>query len=231
MPGKQQIPRPAAVRPGEAPSWAALDPADLHGISIDHVRRAMASVGPADPVPQLPYEASPAAVLVPLFEEDGETRIILTRRAGHLRSHTGEVAFPGGRLDKGESPLAAALREAAEEVGIDTSAVDILGQLAPLATMSSRAGITPFVGVLPARPVLHPSPDEVELAFDVALAELLVSGVYREERWDSPLGLDRPMHFFELPDDTVWGATARILHELLDLVVLSGRTGPPRSER
>jgi 8-oxo-dGTP pyrophosphatase MutT (NUDIX family) len=179
----------------------------------------MATVGPADPFPALPYAASPAAVLIPLFEEAGEARVILTRRAAHLRSHTGEVSFPGGRLEEDEAPVAAALREAAEEVGIDPAEVDIVGELAPLATMSSRSGITPFVGVLPGRPVLRPNPSEVAHAFDVALDELLEPGVYREERWDFPAGAgDRPVHFFELPEDIVWGATARILHELLDLV-------------
>jgi 8-oxo-dGTP pyrophosphatase MutT (NUDIX family) len=203
-------------------------------VALDAVRAAMATMGPAKPWPpavpasQLPFEGRPAAVLVPLFEEDGQARVILTRRAAHLRSHTGEVSFPGGRLEPEESPLTAALREAAEEVGLDPGAVEILGQLEPLATLSSRSGITPFVGVLAARPVLTPNPHEVEHAFDVSLAELLDPAVYREERWDTPWADDRPVHFFDLPDDIVWGATARILHQLLELVavnVLSGRTG------
>jgi 8-oxo-dGTP pyrophosphatase MutT (NUDIX family) len=203
-------------------------------VTLDHVRQAMATIGPAKPWPpavpatQLPFEGKPAAVLVPVFEDDGQARVILTRRSSRLRSHTGEVSFPGGRLDPGEAPLAAALREASEEIGLAPSDVEILGQLEPLATLSSRSGITPFVGVLSARPVLHPNPHEVELAFDVALAVLMDEAVYTEERWDTPWGKDRAVHFFHLPDDIVWGATARILHELLELVVLnalSGRTG------
>jgi 8-oxo-dGTP pyrophosphatase MutT (NUDIX family) len=161
-------------------------------------------------------------VLAPLFEEDGETRVILTRRAAHLRSHTGEVSFPGGRLDDDEAPVAAALREAAEEVGIDPTAVDIIGELSPLATVGSRASITPFVGVLGGRPVLTPNPEEVELAFDVSLAELMGDGVFREERWQFAGLQNRPMYFFELPDDIVWGATARMLFELLELVAFAG---------
>jgi 8-oxo-dGTP pyrophosphatase MutT (NUDIX family) len=168
---------------------------------------------------ELPGPPRPAAVLVPLFEEDDETRVVLTRRAAHLRSHTGEVSFPGGRLDPGEEAVAAALREAGEEVGIDPRAVEILGQLAPLTTMSSAAAITPFVGVMARRPVLHPNPAEVELAFDVALADLVSDGVYHEERWSRPERGEWPVHFFDLPEDIVWGATARILHELLVLVV------------
>jgi 8-oxo-dGTP pyrophosphatase MutT (NUDIX family) len=196
----------------------------------------MATTGPAEPWPpagpgvQLPFSGSPAAVLVPLFEEDGQARVILTRRSDRLRSHTGEVSFPGGRLEPDEAPLAAALREAGEEVGLVAEDVEILGQLEPLATLSSRSGITPFVGVLPARPVLHPNPHEVEHAFDVALVELLDDAVYREERWDTQWGADRPVHFFDLPEDMVWGATARILHELLELVVLNRSAGEQADE-
>lgn len=163
----------------------------------------------------------PAAVLVPLFEEDGETFVILTRRSSRLRSHTGEVSFPGGRVDPGEARLAAALREAAEEVGLDPAAVEIIGELSPLSTMSSRAAITPFVGVLSERPRLAPNPAEVERVFDVSLAELASEEVYHEELWElAEMGV-REMNFFELVGDTVWGATARMLRELLELVFQS----------
>jgi 8-oxo-dGTP pyrophosphatase MutT (NUDIX family) len=167
-------------------------------------------------------EADPngaAGVLVPLFEQVGETRVILTRRAAHLRSHTGQVAFPGGRLEPGEGALAGALRESHEEIGLDPGEVEVLGQLAPLTTVSSGSRITPFVGALAQRPRVLPNPAEVARIFDVSLAELLTDEVYREERWDLPGQDDRPMHFFEVDDETVWGATARVLTELLELVV------------
>jgi 8-oxo-dGTP pyrophosphatase MutT (NUDIX family) len=230
VPGRQRIPRPPHTRPGGDPPWHGVD---LPPITVDHVRQAMATMGPAKPWPpavpaaQLPFQGSPAAVLVPVFDEAGAARVILTRRSGTLRSHTGEVSFPGGRLEPGEAPLAAALREAGEEIGLAPGDVEILGQLEPLATLSSRSGITPFVGALPARPVLDPNPHEVEHAFDVAFAELMADGVYKEERWDTEWADDRPVHFFDLAEDIVWGATARILHSLLELVVLnaiSGRT-------
>lgn len=181
----------------------------------------MRAIGPAEPVPEFPFAVRPAAVLVPLFEEDGEVRVVLTRRAAHLRSHTGEVSFPGGRIEEDEAPLAAALREASEEVGLDPALVEIAGQLTPLSTLSSRAGITPFVGLLARRPVLSPDVGEVELAFDVALTDLMTDDVYHGELWTFPDGQERPVHFFDLPDDIVWGATARILHQLMDLIVLA----------
>jgi len=174
---------------------------------------------PSSPPVELPGldrpGSRPAAVLCALFEEAGEARVILTRRSSQLRSHTGEVSFPGGRLDPDELPVAAALREASEEVGLDPAAVEILGQLSALSMSSSNAVITPFVGVLVGRPMLHPNPAEVDRAFDVSLAELVSDGVYHQELWELP-GLGwRELNFFDLDGDTVWGATARVLRELL----------------
>jgi 8-oxo-dGTP pyrophosphatase MutT (NUDIX family) len=227
--GRQQIPRPPRVRAGLAPPWADLPPERRRGIGIAAVEAAMARRGPSVPVPassptvELPGldqpGSRPAAVLCALFEEDGEARVILTRRSSRLRSHTGEVSFPGGRLDPDEMPVAAALREASEEVGLDPAAVEILGQLSPLSTFSSQATITPFVGVLGSRPVLHPNPAEVERAFDVSLAELMSDRVYRQELWELPGVGWRELNFFDLFGDTVWGATARMLRELLELVI------------
>ena len=119
----------------------------------------------------------------------------------------------------GEESEAAALREAREEVGIDPSSVEIIGRLSSLRTVLNPSAITPFVGVVPARPRLVPNPSEVERAFDVPLVELLDPEVYREELWTFPDGTEHPMQFFELVGDTVWGATARMLIELLDLLV------------
>jgi 8-oxo-dGTP pyrophosphatase MutT (NUDIX family) len=187
---------------------------------MERVRAAFARLD-STPAGSDPHGRARAAVLVPLFELHGDVRVILTRRAAHLRSHTGEVSFPGGRLDAGETPLDAALREAAEEVGMAVSATQIIGQLAPIATISASSSITPFVAVLDDRPTLRPNPGEVERAFDVALAELLADGVFREEWWQLADGGERPMYFFDLADDIVWGATARMLYELLELVAFA----------
>ena len=215
---RQRVPRPPGARPGRPAPWAEV-PAELRtGVRIDHIRAALDRIGGLETF-AAPYGRVRAAVLIPLFEEHGETRVVLTRRSASMRSHRGEVSFPGGRIEVDETPVQAALREAEEEVGLDPATADVLGELAPLATMSSSSSITPYVGVLPGRPVLRPNPAEVELAFDVALADLLADGVFREERWDFPDGADRPVFFFDLPADLIWGATARILHELLALVV------------
>ena len=161
---------------------------------------------PAELPDRVPPVGRPAAaVLCGLFDEGGEARVILTRRSSRMRSHTSEVSFPGGRLEEGEAPLAAALREASEEIGLDSAAVEILGPLVPLATFSGQVLITPFLGVLPSRPRLCPNPEEVEWAFDVSLAELVSDDVYREELWLVPGAGWRPVNFFELDGDTVWG--------------------------
>jgi 8-oxo-dGTP pyrophosphatase MutT (NUDIX family) len=181
------------------------------------VRVAVESAGSLQPL-ATPFGRQSAAVLIPLFEEDGEARVILTRRSSNLRSHTGEVSFPGGRIDADETPVQAALREAHEEIGLDPASVELIGSLAPLTTMSRSSAITPFVGLLPDRPDLKPNPAEVELAFDVSLAELLADDVFEEEIWAWTDGEDRSIYFWYLPDDILWGATARIIHELLSLV-------------
>jgi 8-oxo-dGTP pyrophosphatase MutT (NUDIX family) len=229
----QVIPRPPDARPGAPAPWAALAPGDRRGLRLDTVVGAVAghealTLGERVAFDGFPDPGAPSAVLVPLFEEAGETRVVLTRRAAHLRTHTGEVSFPGGRLDTGESPEDGARREAAEEVGLDTAALELVGRLSELRTFSSSSSITPVVGLLPGRPALAPNPAEVEHVFDVALADLAADGVFREERWRVP-GRPRtpftdaegwfPVWFFELPHDIVWGATARMLVELLRLAL------------
>ncbi|MCB1260762.1 MAG: CoA pyrophosphatase, partial [Acidimicrobiales bacterium] len=116
----------------------------------------------------------------------------------------------------GESPVEGALREAFEEVALDPSSVEVIGELDHLQTFTSRSFIVPFVGLLPGRPTLVPSPDEVDAVLHVPVRELLLDEVFREERWGlEPLA--RPLWFFELVGDTVWGATAAMLRNLLAL--------------
>ena len=187
-------------------------------ITVSDVRRAMSIPWTPHPTVARPegVERRPAAVLCAVFDDGGQAEVVLTRRSSGLRSHTGEVSFPGGRLDPGEEPLAAALREAHEEVGIDPATVEVIGRLSPVSTPMNPAPIHPFVGVLPSRPTLRPNPTEVERAFTVPLAELFAPDVGTEELWPLPDGGVRRMHLFALVGDTVWGATARMLRELME---------------
>lgn len=164
---------------------------------------------------------SGGAILVPLFEEDGEARVVLILRSTELPRHPGEIGLPGGGVEAGETMVEAALREAQEEVGIPPEAVEVIGWLDQATGRTSGWVVTPIVGLLSGRHELQPQPAEVEAAFDVALSDLLA--VYSEERWG-----DRSMHFFDLGEDMVWGMTARVLYQLLSEV--TGQTGPPSPE-
>jgi 8-oxo-dGTP pyrophosphatase MutT (NUDIX family) len=139
---------------------------------------------------------------------------VLTRRSPELRSHTWEISFPGGRADDGESAWQTALREAQEEIALDPSVVRPIGELDRFVTVGSRSLVHPVVGVLDGRPELEPAPAEVDLILHVTLAELVLDEVFREELW--PIGdAWRPITFFELHGNTVWGATAAMLRQLL----------------
>ena len=112
------------------------------------------------PEAMIPPEFRRAAVLLPFWEEDGRIRVLLTQRAASLRAHKGEVAFPGGRLDPGESSQEAALREAHEEVGIDPSAVEIVGRVDD-AWSGAGHHLVPWIGWIDEPPAWRANPDEV----------------------------------------------------------------------
>ena len=164
-----------------------------------------------------------SAVLVTIADGQHGAEVLLTRRSETLRSHRGEISFPGGRVDAGETFEAAALREASEEVALNPTAVELHGRLEPISTMASRSFIVPVVGTVESHPVLQPSAAEVDRILWVPLAELTRTDTFREELWDFD-GARRPMFFFELDDETIWGATARILHQLLRVTL--GIVGP-----
>lgn len=157
----------------------------------------------------------PSAVLV-LFADDGngDAGVLLTRRSTALRNHSGEMSFPGGRIDGDETPTEAALREAHEEVGLDPASVEVVGELNHLATVVSRSHIVPIVARTNSQVALAPASNEVERVLWVPLAEFIRTDTYRAERWTVPWG-ERVLYFYELDDETVWGATAHVLTDLL----------------
>ncbi len=176
---------------------------------------------PGEPAPPVVEGKQPSAVLVPIYETPTGIEMILTRRAWHLRSHPGQLSFPGGRSDPSDTDLVeTALRETEEEIGLSRESVTVVGELDRLSTVGSPANIVPILGLLRSRPTdLVAAPDEVDDILHVAVAELLRPEIYREEIWFQdvlPDGL--PITFFELEGDTLWGATARIVRTIFEQV-------------
>lgn len=168
-------------------------------------------------LPAASTTAKRAAVMVPLYEHDDELFVVLTRRPLHMRRHAGEISFPGGGFEAGDTDLwATARRETSEEIGLDPERPELIGQLDLLFTRGSDSLVAPFVADLGGRPDrLTADPTEVDAILHVPITELLLPEVFHEEVWQwKELG-PQPMSFFSLVGDTVWGATAAMLRQLL----------------
>jgi 8-oxo-dGTP pyrophosphatase MutT (NUDIX family) len=154
-----------------------------------------------------------AAVLIPLFEDaGGELHAVFTRRRGDLRRHAGEISFPGGRREPGEELLDTALREAHEEVGLPPAAVEVVGALEPTPTFVTSYAIYPFVGVIEAGFAWVAAAAEVDEVLELPLRDLRRG--YGERRLIRR-GIAFRTPTYETGGHLIWGATARILGELL----------------
>jgi 8-oxo-dGTP pyrophosphatase MutT (NUDIX family) len=172
--------------------------------------------GALDPRPS--PTASPgdrlAAVLLPLIEGD---RLVLTRRTEHLSRHPGEISFPGGLAHDEDADLAAtAVRETHEELGLPAEEVEVLGALAPVHTFVSAILIVPFVGLVAGDPVFVPSEGEIAEVLAYPLDELAAAETTVEWPRDGHVyrGFAYPMR----DGNTIWGATAKILNEMIELL-------------
>ncbi len=160
-----------------------------------------------------------AAVLVSLFEHNGETYLAFIRRANTLRSHSGEIAFPGGGIDPTDSsPVMAALREAQEEIGLDPARVEVVGILPPIFTVVSNYLITPVVAFLPrGLGTLQLQASEVTEVILVPLQGLADPTIAHTEEWTRG-GVTRTVYFYDYGPYRIWGATARMLYALLEML-------------
>lgn len=155
---------------------------------------------------------TPAAVLVPIVDR-AEPTVILTVRNDAMRKHAGQVAFPGGRIDpEDEGPIAAALREAEEEIGLPPSLVEVIGTADRYRTITGYE-VTPVIGLIPDNVSLKPQPDEVAAIFEVPLHHLLRAEhqIVRTVEWR---GQDRTYYEIEWADRRIWGATAAMIVNL-----------------
>jgi len=158
---------------------------------------------------------APASVILPLVDRGGAAHVWLTRRPETMTRHKGQVAFPGGKRDPGESSLEAALREIEEELGFPRAMIDVLGGLVDLSTASGFL-ISPFVAWLREDLVARPSPSEIARAFCVPLGAF-VSTEPRPHFWRGK-GITRIAPSYEVDGEIVWGATARIMMDLVRIV-------------
>lgn len=177
------------------------------------------ALAPARPDPEDLPEGVPAGVMVPILDLP-RPRLVLTRRTDLVRDHKGEISFPGGvRHHEDPDLLATALRETEEELGILGDRFEVLGALPPTHTVVTGYVIVPFVGLLAERPALSPSPVEIDEVLELEVDRLLA--VEREEGGDHR-GAFRTWFAYTLEGDTVWGATGRIVHGLLDVLRRNG---------
>jgi len=161
-----------------------------------------------------------AAVLVPLYLKGGELHAVFTRRREDLRRHAGEISFPGGRHDDGDADLrATALREAHEEIGLPPDGVEILGALQPTPTIATGYAVYPFLGLIEPGREWTISAREVAEVIELALPALKQGYARRRlVRRGLPIRTDT----YEVGEYLIWGATARILADLLDRVAAVG---------
>lgn len=168
-----------------------------------------------------PQELRPAAVLLPLLIRNGEEYVLFTRRTEHLPHHAGEISFPGGARQGEDVDLAAtALRETEEEIGIPAAAITVHGRLDDYWSIHGYH-VVPFVGTIP-----HPFPYRVDAREIAALIEAPLDhfrtpGVHHVEDW-SHQGRTHPVDFYRYGDEVIWGLTAAILRQFLELTALPG---------
>jgi 8-oxo-dGTP pyrophosphatase MutT (NUDIX family) len=155
-----------------------------------------------------------AAVLIGVVEQDDDARVIFTQRTSTLRKHSGQIAFPGGKLDSGETPEVAALREAEEEIGLARHFVEVIGHLPSIPVMSGFR-ITPVLATVRPGFVLAPNPDEVEFVFDAPLSFLMNPANHKRER--RKFG-EREWYYYVMPyeDRRIWGITAGIVRSVYE---------------
>jgi 8-oxo-dGTP pyrophosphatase MutT (NUDIX family) len=158
-----------------------------------------------------------AAVLLPLFVKDDSCHILFTKRSKKVRYHKGEISFPGGNYDAtDEDLLATALREAHEEIGLRPQDVSPLGALDEMMTMTDFI-VSPFVGLIPYPYTFVPSPDEIDEIIILPLVGFLKEGVLREEYRTYNKKTEKVL-FYHSGGHVIWGATARILRQFLELI-------------
>lgn len=163
-----------------------------------------------------------AGVLLIFYPKNGEAHILFTKRSQEVAEHKGEISFPGGAYDtQDKTILQTALRESREELGLNVSEFEILGELDDVYVPPTRFLITPFVAFMNQPPKPKPSLLEISEVLEIPASELLNPSIFREEVREAA-GMKRQLQFYSYGQYVIWGATARILRQFLDLVSTMG---------
>jgi 8-oxo-dGTP pyrophosphatase MutT (NUDIX family) len=165
--------------------------------------------------PEMPGQPRQGAVLVIAYAKNGETCLVLTRRRDDLKAHAGQISFPGGQRESGETMLMAALREANEEVGVSIPALVLLGELSPIYIPPTDFEVHAFVAWHRCIPNFTPQDREVAEILEVPISQLLEPGTRHEELWDFQ-GFKIEVPFYQVGHHKVWGATAIMMSEFLE---------------
>ena len=166
-----------------------------------------------------------AAVLVLFVYRGGVPALVFAKKTEDVPHHKGQFSFPGGVVQRSDgSVVEAALREAREEIGLEQSAVEVLGLFDDMRTTVTNFVITPVLGLARTEPSFRPDGREIERVIEIPLAHLLGPNAFREEEWERE-GVRRPVVFVSYGEDVVWGTTGRILRELLDALFPEVRMG------
>ena len=187
----------------------------LDGFDPENAQKKMMPVPRGVRPPDRPGQPRQGGVLVLLYQQDGETFLVLTRRRDDLTAHAGQISFPGGRREDDESIEATAIREAKEEIGIDPVELELLGRLSPLYIPPTDYEVHPFVAWHSGRPQLTRQPSEVAEILVVPLNYLLEPENQFEEPWEIR-GFQVQVPYYLVDDHKVWGATAMMLSEFLE---------------
>jgi 8-oxo-dGTP pyrophosphatase MutT (NUDIX family) len=163
-------------------------------------------------------QLTPAAVLLPLYQKEGNCHLLFTKRTEGVAYHKGQICFPGGSSQKEDGGVeVTALRESFEELGIDAEDVEILGALDDEVTLTTNFVISPIVGSIPYPYQFKINPTEIDEIIEIPIAVLLNKDNFREEI-NSDKDIPSPSYFYEYQGHLIWGATARILKDFLDLI-------------